>query len=68
MQVIVADATTGIALMSFLKYAEIYEAHRIAALAWSSLGRPIQIELALEDEGRGASSREQSCVLLPRVF
>ena len=35
-------------LMSFLKYAEIYEAHRIAALAWSSLGRSIQIELALK--------------------
>ena len=39
-------------LMSFLKYAEIYEAHRIAALAWSSLGRSIQIELALKDERR----------------
>ena len=38
--------------MSFLKYAEIYEAHRIAALAWSSLGRSIQIELALKDERR----------------
>lgn len=39
-------------LMSFLKYAEIYEAHRIAALAWSSLGRSIQIELALKDTRR----------------
>ena len=39
-------------LMSFLKYAEIYEAHRIAALAWSSLGRSIQIELALKHERR----------------
>ena len=39
-------------LMSFLKYAEIYEAHRIAALAWSSLGRSIQIELALKDSRR----------------
>jgi hypothetical protein len=39
-------------LMSFLKYAEIYEAHRIAALAWSSLGRSIQIELALKDNRR----------------
>ena len=28
------------------------EAHRIAALAWSSLGRSIQIELALKDERR----------------
>eukprot|EP01043_Picozoa_sp_COSAG02_P063461 COSAG02_NODE_9008_length_2362_cov_8.399025_1_plen_81_part_10 len=34
-------------LMSFLKYAEVYEAHRIAAVAWSSLGRNIEIELAL---------------------
>ena len=39
-------------LLAFLKYAEIYEAHRIAALAWSSLGRSIQIELALKDERR----------------
>jgi len=39
-------------LMSFLKYAEIYEAHRIAAVSWSSLGRNIQIELALKDERR----------------
>lgn len=39
-------------LMSFLKYAEIYEAHRIAALSWSSLGRAIQIELALKDDRR----------------
>ena len=36
-------------LMSFLKYAEVYEAHRIAAVSWSSLGRSIQIELALKD-------------------
>ncbi len=36
-------------LMSFLKYAEIYEAHRINALAWSKFSRNIQIELALKD-------------------
>ena len=39
-------------LMSFLKYAEVYEAHRIAAVAWSSLGRNIEIELALKAERR----------------
>ena len=39
-------------LMSFLKYAEVYEAHRIAAVSWSSLGRNIQIELALKEERR----------------
>ena len=39
-------------LMSFLKYAEVYEAHRIAAVAWSSLGRNIEIELALKEERR----------------
>jgi hypothetical protein len=39
-------------LMSFLKYAEVYEAHRIAAVSWSSLGRNIQIELALKAERR----------------
>ena len=39
-------------LMSFLKYAEVYEAHRIAAVSWSSLGRSIQIELALKEERR----------------
>ena len=38
--------------MSFLKYAEVYEAHRIAAVSWSSLGRSIQIELALKEERR----------------
>ena len=38
--------------MSFLKYAEVYEAHRIAAVSWSSLGRSIQIELALKAERR----------------
>jgi hypothetical protein len=39
-------------LLSFLRYAEIYEAHRISALAWQSLGRSIQIELALTPERR----------------
>eukprot|EP01043_Picozoa_sp_COSAG02_P007822 COSAG02_NODE_240_length_27672_cov_67.291445_29_plen_133_part_00 len=39
-------------LMSFLKYAEVYEAHCIAAVSWSSLGRNIQIELALKAERR----------------
>ena len=39
-------------LMSFLKYAEVYEAHRIAAVSWSSLGRNIQIELALKAKRR----------------
>ena len=41
--------------MSFLKYAEVYEAHRIAAMSWSSLGRNIQIELAL------AADRRKNC-------
>lgn len=36
-------------LMSFLKYAEIYEAHRISGLSWSKFSRNIQIELALKD-------------------
>ncbi len=39
-------------LMSFLKYAEIYEASRIASVAWSKFGRNIQIELALKDDKR----------------
>lgn len=39
-------------LMSFLKYAEIYESSRIASVAWSKFGRNIQIELALKDEKR----------------
>jgi hypothetical protein len=38
--------------MSFLKYAEVYESHRIAAVAWSLLGRNIEIELALKEERR----------------
>ena len=36
-------------LLAFLKYAEIYEGHRIAALAWSKLSRNIEIELSLQD-------------------
>jgi hypothetical protein len=35
--------------MSFLKYAEIYESHRIACVSWSKFARNIQIELALKD-------------------
>ena len=38
--------------MSFLKYAEIYEAHRISCLSWSKFARNIQIELALKDTKR----------------
>ena len=36
-------------LLSFLRYSEIYEGHRISALAWSKLSRTIEIELALQD-------------------
>ena len=36
-------------LMSFLKYAEIYESHRISCISWSKFARNIQIELALKD-------------------
>jgi len=39
-------------LMSFLRYSEIFEGHRIAALAWSKLGRAIEIELSLHDKKR----------------
>mgnify|MGYP003638368304 FL=1 len=39
-------------LMSFLKYAEIYESSRISSVAWSKFGRNIQIELALKDGKR----------------
>jgi len=39
-------------LMSFLRYSEIFEGHRIAALAWSKLGRAIEIELSLQDKKR----------------
>ena len=36
-------------LLSFLRYSEIYEGHRISALAWSKLARNIEIELSLQD-------------------
>ena len=36
-------------LLAFLKYAEIYEGHRISALSWSKLSRTIEIELSLQD-------------------
>lgn len=39
-------------LLAFLKYAEIYEGHRIAALAWSKLSRNIEIELSLHHKKR----------------
>jgi hypothetical protein len=39
-------------LLAFLKYAEIYEGHRISALAWSKLSRNIEIELSLHDAKR----------------
>ena len=34
-------------LLSFLRYSEIYEGHRISALAWAKLSRNIEIELSL---------------------
>ena len=45
---------TGIlgTLLTFLRYSEIYESHRICALGWSKLGRTIEIELALHDNKR----------------
>ena len=39
-------------LLSFLRYSEVYEGHRISALAWSKLGRAIEIELSLHDKKR----------------
>jgi len=39
-------------LLSFLRYSEIYEGHRISALAWSKLGRNIEIELSLDHRKR----------------
>ena len=39
-------------LLSFLRYSEIYEGHRIAALAWGKLSRNIEIELSLQDAKR----------------
>lgn len=48
------NITCGIlgTLLAFLKYAEIYEGHRIAALAWAKLSRGIEIELSLQDTRR----------------
>tara|TARA_R110000787_G_scaffold44491_2_gene109217 strand:- start:650 stop:1348 length:699 start_codon:yes stop_codon:yes gene_type:complete len=39
-------------LLSFLRYSEIYEGHRISALAWAKLSRNIEIELSLHDKKR----------------
>ena len=39
-------------LLAFLKYAEVYEGHRISALAWSKLSRSIEIELSLHHKKR----------------
>lgn len=39
-------------LLAFLKYAEIYEGHRISALAWSKLSRTVEIELSLQHKKR----------------
>ncbi len=39
-------------LLSFLRYSEIYEGHRISALAWAKLSRNIEIELALHRDKR----------------
>jgi hypothetical protein len=36
-------------LLSFLRYAEQFEGHRIAGLAWSKLSRNIEIELSLQE-------------------
>ena len=45
---------TGIlgTLLTFLRYSEIYESHRMCALGWSKLGRSIEIELSLHDNKR----------------
>tara|TARA_R110000803_G_scaffold210827_1_gene284035 strand:+ start:22734 stop:23411 length:678 start_codon:yes stop_codon:yes gene_type:complete len=39
-------------LLSFLRYSEIMEGHRISGLAWSKLSRNIEIELSLHDKKR----------------
>ena len=39
-------------LLSFLRYSEIYEGHRISALAWAKLSRTIEIELSLHNKKR----------------
>ena len=36
-------------LLAFLKYAELYENHRLSAISWSKLSRNIEIELSLQD-------------------
>jgi len=35
-----------------LRYSEVYEGHRISALAWAKLSRNIEIELSLQDKKR----------------
>jgi len=39
-------------LLSFLRYSEVYEGHRISGLAWAKLSRNIEIELSLHDKKR----------------
>jgi len=39
-------------LLSFLRYGEVYEGHRISALAWAKLSRNIEIELSLHYKKR----------------
>jgi len=39
-------------LMSFLRYSEIYEGHRISIVTWYNHGRAIEIELSLHDKKR----------------
>ena len=39
-------------LLSFYRYSEIYEGHRLSALAWSKLSRSIEIELSLQETKR----------------
>ena len=39
-------------LLSFLRYSEVYEGHRISALAWAKLSRNIEIELSLDQRKR----------------
>ena len=39
-------------LLSFLRYSEVYEGHRISALAWAKLSRNIEIELSLDHRKR----------------
>ena len=36
-------------LLAFLKYAELYENHRLSSISWSKLSRNIEIELSLHD-------------------